>query len=100
MLHKKPLIEKIKENLVVEVVALILIAGLFFFGNATLKSMTQVQENKAKIILLVEKDKVKTEQLEKFAANIGDLTSTTQRLEIAVGRLEEIVKILYKISIK
>lgn len=100
MPHKKSLIEKIKENLVIEVIVLVFIATLGFFGNTTLKSMEQVQKNKTKIILLVEKDKVKTEQLERSAANIGDLTSNIQRLEIAVGRLEEIVKILYKISIK
>lgn len=100
MPHKKSLIEKIKENVVIEVVVLIFIAALLFFGNSTLKSMTQVQENEAKIILLMEKDRTKTEQLQKTAASIGDISSTTQRLEIAVGRLEEIVKILYKISIK
>jgi len=100
MPQKQSLIEKIKENIVIEIVALIFFAAVLFFGNSALESMAQVQENKAKIILLQEKDETKEEQLENTAISIGDISSTTQRLEIAVGRLEEIVKILYEISIK
>lgn len=99
--EKNNFLQKIKENIVVEIIGVILIASLIFFGNSITKSMKQVEDNKIEIAVLTEKDKNKNEkieeaieQLQAFATSMGEFSSETERLKLSVVRLEEIVKIL------